>query len=110
VGLARFLTSANGGYCGVLYTRASGVLFGDGQLTFREAEAGEATRVERERHGQTVPTLEVEVGISGWSSEHPGLRLQLGYRYERWWSVGGVGDSRLDLTLHGLFLRWERSY
>ncbi|MBI1918668.1 MAG: hypothetical protein HYS12_28575 [Planctomycetes bacterium] len=111
VGLTRFLTSPGGGCIGSLYTRAGGgVLFGQDQLTFRETVAGEASRVDREGHGQAVPMLEVEAGISGWSSEHPERRLQLGYRYERWWGVGSVGDSRLDLTLHGLFLRWERNF
>jgi hypothetical protein len=111
VGLTRFLTAPNGGFCGTLYTHAEGsVLFGQSQQSFREIGPGEVSLVDREQHGQTVPTMELEIGVSGWSSEHPERRLLLGYRFERWWSIGNVGDSRLDLNLHSLFLRFQWNF
>jgi hypothetical protein len=111
LGLSHFLTSPSGRFGGALYASATGsVLFGDSQLTFRESLMPGFAQVDRQRHGQVVPTLEVEVGISTWVSARPGRRFVIGYRYERWWDVGTVGASRLDLGLPELFLRWELNF
>jgi hypothetical protein len=34
----------------------------------------------------------------------------VGHDFEQWWYVGRLGDSRADLTGHGIFLRTEFNY
>ena len=35
------------------------------------------------------------------------LRFRAGYQYEHWFNLGTNGDSRLQLDIHGAFLRGE---
>ena len=106
--LTRFLISPEGNYTGSLYTHVGGgVLFGESQLTFHEAIAGQENRVGRDRQWRSVPMVEAELGICFGPVNHPEQRMLFCYRYERWWGIGAVGSSRMDLTLQGLFVRWE---
>ncbi len=110
LGMARVLGTPGPGVNLAAFARAGGsVLFGQSQVTFREDVAG-LTREGREGQSRAVPTAEVEAGLGFWRGERPGSRVMVGYRYERWWGVGTAGGSRLDLTMHGLFLRLEANF
>jgi hypothetical protein len=60
---------------------------------------------------QTAPILHAQVGLGyrppGWDDR---LRFALGYDFEEWWFVGRLGDSRADLTTHGILFRAEFNY
>ncbi len=63
------------------------------------------------REDQFVPVLAAELGL-GWDAPWSvfGLNFAAGYRFERWWNVGDVFDSRADLNIHGLFFRAQWNF
>lgn len=96
-----------------LCTRVGGsVLFGRVRQSYREAVGfpylpsyidvrGESPR--------TVPTFEVECGVAFRPfSERTFLRL--GYRYEKWWNLGGLDPDRYSLATHSFVLRLTTPY
>lgn len=59
---------------------------------------------------QSVPVLNLQLGV-GWVP--PGqerLRMVAGYQYEHWWYLGYLGESRADLRAQGVFFRCEFGY
>lgn len=71
--------------------------------------AGGETRVSS---SQTVPTLNVQAGLS-WHPDWHCLSLFLGYQYEYWWNVGRLSltpDSRGELSDQGVVLRLQYNF
>ena len=57
----------------------------------------------------TVGVLEANVGYApGWMCGR--TRIEAGYRYERWWSIGEAQTNRGVLELQTLFVRWTYNY
>jgi hypothetical protein len=57
------------------------------------------------RKTQSAGTLNFRAGISYTPSRLDFLRLELGYEFEHWFSLGRAGDSNGELTTQGVFLR-----
>jgi hypothetical protein len=62
------------------------------------------------RESQTIPVFRVEGGIRYQPPAFQQLRFMVGYQFERWWNLGHIGGSDLDLTTQGVFLRAELRY
>jgi hypothetical protein len=104
-GLALFGRLQGGGMFGTTWQSAEEtVRLADGTLI------GGANRV---HHGQTVPFLNFQVGVS-YMPPVPGrwMRFALGYEIEQWWDVGDLPNtgSRGDLTFQGIFFRGEFNF
>jgi hypothetical protein len=96
-----------------LYARAEGgELFGRVRQSYREAvsapyPAGYADA--RDEEARTVPTLQAEGGVSfRLSGELASMRV--GFRFDRWWGVGGIGPSRFDLTARSLVVLFAQRF
>ena len=58
----------------------------------------------------TVPTLQVQVGLSYTPSGMDWLHFRAGYQWEEWFNLGNVQNSHLDLSLQGGFLGGEINF
>jgi len=77
-----------------------GISFSDG-LTDMNTAMMQINRTE------SVPVASLQAGLN---YNPPGLNylhFSAGYQFERWWSLGRVGNARLDLTTQGGFIRGE---
>jgi hypothetical protein len=60
---------------------------------------------------EAVPVLTVQAGLS-WTPcrNFHWSRFTFGYEFERWWSLGELGDSRAELTTQGVVLKGEFTF
>lgn len=59
----------------------------------------------RQHEQQTVPTVNLQVGVGYAPPAFPGLRFVYGYQYERLFDVGDVGPSSGEVYSHGWFMQ-----
>lgn len=52
---------------------------------------------------EVSPFFVVQTGVEWSPARLPACRLRGGYQFEQWYNLGRVGDSRGDLSAHGLF-------
>jgi hypothetical protein len=95
-----------------LFGRADGYLL-IGQIrqryseTFPDGPADPLTAALQVQRTQTVPVISLQAGLNYNPPGLPYLHFSTGYEFERWWSLGRVGDANLNLTTQGVFLRGE---
>ncbi len=70
---------------------------------FGNPEEGETD----ERLTQSVPMIDVRVGLSYTPPQLEHLKFSVGYQFEQWWNLGQLGDSRGEVSSNGGFLRAE---
>ena len=97
------------------YGRVEGsYLFGSANQTLDERINGLSSILyQNSSHASTsrgTPRVGAEVGLSITDMTHLHLRVQVGYQFDRWYTVGNVDNSRLNLTLNGAFVRVEWNY
>jgi hypothetical protein len=73
-------------------------------------DAGVFTGGVTQRGTQATPWIHFQLGVAYSMPGADRLTLFFGYDLEQWWHVGRLGDSRGDLTSHGLALRAEFNY
>jgi hypothetical protein len=104
-----------------LFGRVDGsVLFGRVKQRYRlEAPMTGIIDTATARDDQAVPTLNLQAGLSYQPRGIPGLKITLGYEYEKFFSVGDLNEvqgtgldsnSRGSLWTHGAFLRGQLDF
>jgi hypothetical protein len=94
-----------------LYFRGEGgVLLGQSRQTLTEelhSPDGIFYHQQRQTKSQTVETIGAEFGILRRAGENSRSQFRFGYQFDQFWNLNRLNNSRLNLTAHGIFLRWE---
>ncbi|MFN4259712.1 MAG: Lpg1974 family pore-forming outer membrane protein [Gemmataceae bacterium] len=56
------------------------------------------------------PWWAARTGLTWTPARWPTARFQGGYQFEQWYRLGRIGDSRGDLSAHGIFINWELDF
>jgi hypothetical protein len=62
------------------------------------------------RGQQAVPGLNLQAGLSYTPPSMESFHVRVGYQFERYWDVGRLNGSNLELTTQGAFLRGELDF
>jgi Legionella pneumophila major outer membrane protein precursor len=78
--------------------------------TFEDDPASPLSGTIKTRVTQSVPTLNLSLGVNYTPPAANYLHFSLGVEWERWWSLGRSYDARLDLNTSSVFLRGQYDF